>query len=197
MKAEHRVRGRGKWPQDVHHGPWCHPCILALGAKFPVLHFFAPSFASFLASFIASFFTRMFRVRALASRRFLNHGKPQNPSYNELAARIDPIKRTGESIEVMRARLTYQARKRGILESDLLLSRFASKRLHSFSQEELQEFDLLLDEADWDIYYWATKNYDVTPLPEKWRNSKILGLLQEDTLNNNGEILRMPDLPSQ
>ncbi|KAM9913845.1 hypothetical protein OXX59_005292 [Metschnikowia pulcherrima] len=126
--------------------------------------------------------------------RFLNHGKPQNPSYNELAARIDPIKRTGESIDVKRARLTYQSRKRGILESDLLLSRFAKKHLHTFSMEQLNEYDQLLDEPDWDIYYWATKNFDVTPLPEKWQKSEILALLQQDTANNDGEILRMPDL---
>lgn len=136
------------------------------------------------------------RATLWAARRWLNHGKPQNPSYNELALRIDPIKRHGESVEVKRARLVYQLRKRGILESDLLLSRFASKRLHTFSSEELDEYDQLLDEPDWDIYYWATKNYDVTPLPEKWRNSKILALLQQDAENPDREILRMPNLPS-
>lgn len=127
-------------------------------------------------------------------KRLLNNGVPQNPSYNELAARIDPIVRTGETIDVKRARLMYQSRKRGILESDLLLSRFAKKYLHTFSMEELTEYDQLLDEPDWDIYYWATKNYDITPLPEKWKNSKILRLLQEDTSNPGKEVLRMPEL---
>ncbi|KAF8004648.1 succinate dehydrogenase assembly factor 2 [Metschnikowia aff. pulcherrima] len=138
----------------------------------------------------------MFTKAARPARfvRFLNHGKPQNPLYNELAARIDPIKRTGELIDVKRARLTYQSRKRGILESDLLLLRFAKKHLHTFSMEQLNEYDQLLDEPDWDIYYWATKNFDVTPLPEKWQKSEILALLQQDTANNDGEILRMPDL---
>ncbi|OBA22782.1 DUF339-domain-containing protein [Metschnikowia bicuspidata var. bicuspidata NRRL YB-4993] len=133
-------------------------------------------------------------VRQTRFVRCLNHGKPQNPSYNELAARIDPIVRTDELIDVKRARLIYQSRKRGILESDLLLSRFAKKHLLSFSMEQLNEYDQLLDEPDWDIYYWATKNYDVTPLPQKWRDSEILALLQKDTENNDGEILRMPDL---
>lgn len=132
--------------------------------------------------------------RSTIAKRGLNYGKPQNPSYNELAARIDPIVRNNESIDVKRARLTYQSRKRGILESDLLLSRFAKKHLNSLTMEQLDEYDLLLDEPDWDIYYWATKNYDVTPLPEKWKNSEILQMLQEDTANNNGEILRMPNL---
>lgn len=108
--------------------------------------------------------------------------------------KIEPIQRTGESIDVKRARLVYQSRKRGILESDLLLSRFAKRYLSGFSQEELDEYDKLLDEPDWDIYYWATKNYDVTPLPDKWKNSKILKLLQEDAENKEKEILRMPEL---
>ena len=130
-----------------------------------------------------------------SGRVLLNHGKPQNPVYNaELTMKIEPIQRTGESIDVKRARLVYQSRKRGILESDLLLSRFAKRYLSGFSQEELDEYDKLLDEPDWDIYYWATKNYDVTPLPDKWKNSKILKLLQEDAENKEQEILRMPEL---
>lgn len=138
--------------------------------------------------------TRNTRNFSVALRALMNYGKPQNPSYNELASRIDPIKRTGETIDVKRARLTYQSRKRGILESDLLLSRFAKKHLNTFTMEQLDEFDLLLDEADWDIYYWATGNYDVTPLPDKWKTSEILKMLQEDAQSNKGEILRMPDL---
>lgn len=129
-----------------------------------------------------------------STRALLNYGKPQNPAYNELASRIEPLRRTGETLEIKRARLTYQSRKRGILESDLLLSRFAKKHLHTFNMEQLDEYDSLLDEADWDIYYWATGNYDVTPLPEKWKNSKIMKQLQEDAQSNSGEILRMPDL---
>lgn len=134
------------------------------------------------------------RLLCSSLRRLLTRGKPQNPPYNELASRIDPIQRTGESIDVKRARLTYQSRKRGILESDLLLSRFAKNRLQSFTMAQLDEYDSLLDEPDWDIYYWATGNYDMTPLPEKWKNSEILRMLQEDSQNNNKEILRMPDL---
>lgn len=124
-----------------------------------------------------------------------NYGKPQNPPVDpEVKLKIMPIERKGETIDVKRARLIYQLRKRGILESDLLLSRFAKKYLHKFNEAELDEFDKLLDEADWDIYYWATKNYDVTPLPEKWQQSKILKMLQEDATNKDREILRMPEL---
>jgi len=54
--------------------------------------------------------------------------------------------------------ITDQSRKRGILESDLLLSTFADVYLGKMSPEQLQEYDRFLDENDWDIYYWATQD---------------------------------------
>lgn len=130
-----------------------------------------------------------------SARYFASYKKPQNPAYNiELTMKIEPIQRTGESVDVKRARLLYQSRKRGILESDLLLSRFAKKHLNTLSLEELDEYDKLLDEPDWDIYYWASQNYTVTPLPDRWKNSKVLKMLQEDAKNEEKEILRMPEL---
>ncbi|RLV93430.1 Succinate dehydrogenase assembly factor 2 mitochondrial [Spathaspora sp. JA1] len=129
-------------------------------------------------------------------RAAANFGKPQNPPLDAdtLTMKIQPIKRTGETMDIKRARLIYQSRKRGILEADLLLSRFASKYLKQFTSEQLDEYDQLLDESDWDIFYWATKNFTVTPLPEKWQNSEILKLLQESAENKDKEILTMPEL---
>ena len=53
--------------------------------------------------------------------------------------------------------LTDQSRKRGTLESDLLLSTFADAHLGSMNTHQLQQYDLFLDENDWDIYYWTTQ----------------------------------------
>ncbi|GAB1209338.1 hypothetical protein APSETT445_008110 [Aspergillus pseudonomiae] len=72
--------------------------------------------------------------------------------------KVEPLKRTGEDVSTIRARLLYQSRKRGILESDLLLSTFADVYLSKMNKEELQEYDRFLDENDWDIYYWATQD---------------------------------------
>jgi hypothetical protein len=52
-----------------------------------------------------------------------------------------PLLRPNESIETMRARLVYQSRKRGTLESDLLLSTFARDALAGMGEEELREYD--------------------------------------------------------
>lgn len=126
-------------------------------------------------------------------------GKPVKNFYvdeetNEVVIRVQPLQREGESIEQLRKRLVYQSRKRGILETDLLLSRFAKKHLDTLTKEQLEEYDKLLDELDWDIYYWATKNFEITPLPDRWENSEVLRILQEDAKNKEKEILRMPAL---
>lgn len=52
---------------------------------------------------------------------------------------------------------TDQSRKRGILESDLLLSTFADVYLGAMTEQQLKQYDSFLDENDWDIYYWATQ----------------------------------------
>ena len=51
------------------------------------------------------------------------------------------LPRIDESLPALRARLVYQSRKRGTLESDLLLSTFARENLDSMSVEELREYD--------------------------------------------------------
>ncbi len=141
----------------------------------------------------------------------------------------------------MRARLVYQSRKRGTLESDLLLSTFAQERLGGMGERELREYDKvsgkgrvefysvlfthvriffrcvalffllsptpharcvydtvltsrreqLLDEPDWDIYYWATGKK--TP-PERWVGSNVLEQLREHVKNEGKVVRRMPDL---
>ncbi|KFY83574.1 hypothetical protein V500_10033, partial [Pseudogymnoascus sp. VKM F-4518 (FW-2643)] len=50
-----------------------------------------------------------------------------------------------------------QSRKRGIREADLLLSTFADAHLSTMTPTQMTEYDRLLDENDWDIYYWATQ----------------------------------------
>ena len=64
-----------------------------------------------------------------------------------------PIDRSGETPDVTRARLLYQSRKRGILETDLLLSTFAHEHLSTMSASEMREYDhvfglVLRDGAD-------------------------------------------------
>lgn len=125
-----------------------------------------------------------------------------------------PVPRHNESFETLRARLTYQTRKRGTLESDLIMSTFAKEHFHSLTREELMELDQvtylekapsrfsqpcktqwtpsqLLDEPDWDVYYWCTEG---KAPPERWANSPILGKLKVHVRNEGKAVRRMPDL---
>ncbi|KAJ7211282.1 Flavinator of succinate dehydrogenase-domain-containing protein [Mycena pura] len=103
-----------------------------------------------------------------------------------------PLARPNEPLATLRARLVYQSRKRGTLESDLILSTFARDHLPLMSEAELREYDKLLDEADWDIYYWATE--ERAP-PERWATSSILEKLKIHA-RNEGKVVRiMPPLP--
>lgn len=56
-----------------------------------------------------------------------------------------------------------QSRKRGTLESGLLLSTFAAAELASMTPAQLDQYDRLLDENDWDLYYWATQPAAASP----------------------------------
>jgi len=104
---------------------------------------------------------------------------------------LPPLPRPNEKLETTRARLVYQSRKRGTLESDLLLSTFAQEHLTGMGAEELREYDKLLDEPDWDIYYWAT---DRRSPPTRWTNSPVLEKLRVHARNEGKAVRRMPDL---
>ena len=56
-----------------------------------------------------------------------------------------PLHRPNESPDRLRARLVYQSRKRGTLESDLLLSTFARDNLSGMSVVEMKEYDKVWD----------------------------------------------------
>ncbi|CCG84263.1 protein of unknown function [Taphrina deformans PYCC 5710] len=105
-----------------------------------------------------------------------------------------PIDRSHEVIETKRARLLWQSRKRGILETDLLLSTFAAKQLERMSMDELILYDQLLDEPDWEIYYYATSKKQP---PEKFRGSRLIEDLIQHVKNEEKETRRMPSLKDQ
>ncbi len=61
---------------------------------------------------------------------------------------------TIEDIEIRRKRLIYRSWHRGTLEMDLILGSFADKNVPGFSENELDEFDALLQLQDPDLYNW-------------------------------------------
>ncbi|XP_011163724.1 succinate dehydrogenase assembly factor 2, mitochondrial [Solenopsis invicta] len=103
------------------------------------------------------------------------------------------VEREGEDASLKRARLTYQSRKRGMLENGLLLSTFANKYLNTFDDKQLRLYDRLINlpSNDWDIFYWAT---GVKPTPREFDN-EVMDLLKKHIQNEDRQArITQPDL---
>lgn len=62
-------------------------------------------------------------------------------------------------------------------------------------EEEVEEFDRLLDEPDWDLYYWLV---DRKPVPDRWKESfetegRLGFRLRTHTRNDEKAVRWMPD----
>ncbi|XP_022200467.2 succinate dehydrogenase assembly factor 2, mitochondrial [Nilaparvata lugens] len=109
--------------------------------------------------------------------------EPSIPRYEE---------KMNESVEVKRARLLYQSRKRGMLENDILLGNFANDYLQKMDKTELSDYDRLINlpSNDWDIYHWAT---GIKPTPNEFDNSVMHKLKEYVQSAERLKRLRQPD----
>lgn len=62
-----------------------------------------------------------------------------------------------------RERLRFRSWHRGTREMDLLLGSFADEHVPAFSQEQLDLYELLLEQADPDLYNWIIGSATVPP----------------------------------
>lgn len=62
-------------------------------------------------------------------------------------------------------KLKYRAWHRGFREADLILGPFADRHVPTMSAAQLDAFEVLLDEADQDLYEWIVEK---TPTPAQW-----------------------------
>ncbi|KAI3660802.1 hypothetical protein MP638_001851 [Amoeboaphelidium occidentale] len=139
-----------------------------------------------------SSFTRNFRLSNLRLiRRYSSEdGSLKLPDFG-VPLRVE---RLNETLDCKKARLIYQSRKRGILESDLLCSTFIQKHLNQLSQSQLEDYDRVLDENDWDLYYWCAGQKEI---PERLQRNSVLPLMKEHFKNTGRQILRMPELSQE
>ena len=72
----------------------------------------------------------------------------------------------------------------------MLLSTFAEVHFPEMTKDDLHTFDKLLDENDWDIYYWITS---ARPVPDAHK-SVLMDKLIEYSKNGRKESIRMPNL---
>lgn len=80
-----------------------------------------------------------------------------------------------ETTENRRKRLKFRAWHRGTREMDLLLGSFADRNLENFSEDQLGEFERILENNDPDLYNWVSGR-EVAPDEEK--SSVLILLLQ-------------------
>jgi antitoxin CptB len=56
--------------------------------------------------------------------------------------------------DILIKQLRYRAWRRGFREHDFLMGTFADTKLADEDDNGLAAFDALLEQADWDVYYW-------------------------------------------
>ncbi len=82
-------------------------------------------------------------------------------------------------LEVYKKKIIYKASHRGSKEMDILLGNFINKYVELFNKNELQQFDLILDNDDDDIYQWILGKIDI---PNKYQ-SRVFSLLLNNSQN--------------
>ena len=65
-----------------------------------------------------------------------------------------------ETRETRIKRLAMRSWRRGIKEMDLILGGFADAELAGLDGATLDTYEALLEENDWDLYYWVTGAQD-------------------------------------
>lgn len=80
-------------------------------------------------------------------------------------------------LDLMRNRLIYQSRKRGILENCIIFTSFADKYLKTFNGVQLQKYDALINSEfdEWELYAWAIGS---KPAPKEFE-SDVINLLKD------------------
>ena len=75
--------------------------------------------------------------------------------------------------EKRRKRLRYRSWHRGMKEVDYILGRFSDAHLETFSEHQLDQYEVILDLVDPDIYAWISGR---RPLPAE-HGSNVMKLL--------------------
>jgi antitoxin CptB len=71
--------------------------------------------------------------------------------------------------------LRYRAWRRGFREHDFLMGTFADTQLEGLGDADVAVFEALLNEADWDVYYWIVGQ---NPTPERYQGA-VMDALQQ------------------
>src|SRR5215212_1830342 len=68
--------------------------------------------------------------------------------------------RTSAGLEPRRKRVLFRAWHRGIREMDLIMGRFADAEIGTMSEEDLAEFERLIEVPDPDLFRWISGEHE-------------------------------------
>ena len=69
--------------------------------------------------------------------------------------------RTSADLDVRRRKILFRSWHRGLREMDLLMGQFADAEIGNLSEEELSDFELLIEVPDRDLLGWLTGEHEV------------------------------------
>ncbi|MBT4922593.1 MAG: succinate dehydrogenase assembly factor 2 [Rickettsiales bacterium] len=58
-------------------------------------------------------------------------------------------------------KIIYRSNHRGCKETDILVGKYTISKIHNFSLEQINLYEIFLDEDDLDIYNWLTGKFQV------------------------------------
>ena len=68
--------------------------------------------------------------------------------------------RSSEGLSERRRKLLFRSWHRGIRETDLIMGRFADACTATLTDNDLDQYEMLLDVPDRDLYSWVVGEYD-------------------------------------
>src|SRR5215510_11150936 len=71
--------------------------------------------------------------------------------------------RSSDGLDVRRRKLLFRSWHRGMREMDLIMGRFADATVTQLTQDELAEFEQLMEVPDRELLAWITGEADVPP----------------------------------
>ena len=109
----------------------------------------------------------------------LSHEQLEKIAKTDYMLRERHVSSVPENDEARRKRMIYRSKQRGWLEADLLMGSWASINVPHLTEEELDEYELLLKEETIDIYnYISAKD----PLPPHLQNLNVMKKIQSYAL---------------
>jgi succinate dehydrogenase flavin-adding protein (antitoxin of CptAB toxin-antitoxin module) len=92
-----------------------------------------------------------------------------------------------------RKRILYSSRRRGRVENELFFGSYASEKIWDMPVHELDQFEVLLEETDYDLYNWVL---DLRPTPPEFQGEffdKIREYIRSKKYDQNKRIEKTYD----